>query len=295
SGTITIEGREFPRNAQPSAEKRIASPGYFDVLRTPVLSGRPFQERDVAGAPPVVVVNQAFAERYFPGESALGKRVDFSWDTTGMQEIVGVVANVREQALHQPAGPTIYIPLAQRPANWSYLIVRTQGDPLGLARALRRTVTSLDRNLPIADVRTLEDVVATALAKRRLAMALFGVFSVLSLVLAALGLYTLISYMVVQRRQEIGIRMALGARAEQVVRSVLGQGLTLIVAGLICGAVAALWLGRFLAGLVFGVGTTDPVTFGGVALLLAMTALLASMIPALRAAHVDPASVLRGE
>jgi predicted permease len=295
NGTIAIEGREFPRNAQPSAEKRIASPGYFDVLRTPVLSGRPFQERDVAGAPPVVVVNQAFAERYFPGESALGKRVDFSWDTTGMQEIVGVVANVREQALHQPAGPTIYIPLAQRPASWSYLIVRAQGDPLRLAPALRRTVASLDRNLPISDVRTLEDVVATALAERRLAMALFGVFSVLSLVLAALGLYTLISYMVVQRRQEIGIRMALGARAEQVVRSVLGPGLTLIVAGVICGAVAALWLGRFLAGLVFGVGTTDPVTFGGVALLLATTALLASMIPALRAAHVDPASVLRGE
>jgi len=295
SGTITIKGREFPRNAQPFAEKRIASPGYFEVLRTPVLSGRPFQERDVAGAPPVVVVNQAFAERYFPGESALGKSVDFGWDTTGMQEIVGVVANVREQALHQPAGPTIYIPLAQRPANWSYLIVRTKGDPLGLAPALRRTVTLLDRNLPIADMRTLEEVVAAALAERRLAMALFGVFSVLSLVLAALGLYAVISYMVVQRRQEIGIRMALGARAEQVVRSVLGQGLMLIVAGVICGAVAALWLGRFLAGLVFGVGTTDPVTFGSVALLLATTALLASMIPALRATHVDPASVLRGE
>ena len=265
------------------------------MLRTPVLAGRAFTERDVAGAPAVVVVNQSLARRYFPGESPLGKRVDFSWDTTGMQEIVGVVADVREQALHQPAGPTIYIPVAQRPADWSYLVVRTPGDPLDLVPALRRTVTSLDRDLPIADVRTLEVVVAEALAERRLAMALFGVFSALSLVLAALGLYGVISYMVIQRRQEIGIRMALGARTEQVVRSVLGQGLMLIVAGVLCGAVAALWLGRFLAGLVFGVGTTDPVTFGSVALLLATTALLASMIPALRAAHVDPASVLRSE
>jgi putative ABC transport system permease protein len=295
NGDIAIEGREFPPEAQPSAEKRIASPGYFDVLRTPVLAGRAFTEQDVAGAPAVVVINQALAKRYFPGENPIGKRVDFSWDTTGMQEIVGVVADVREQALHQPAGPTIYIPVAQRPAAWSFLIVRTQGDPLDLAPAVRRTVTSLDRNLPIADVRTLEEVVAEALADRRLAMALFSVFSALSLVLAALGLYGVISYMVVQRRQEIGIRMALGARTEQIVRSVLGQGLTLILAGVICGAVAALWLGRFLAGLVFGVGTADPVTFGSVALLLATTSLLASMIPALRAAHVDPASVLRSE
>lgn len=143
--------------------------------------------------------------------------------------------------------------------------------------------------------RTLEDVVAAGLAERRLGMALFGVFSVLSLVLAALGLYAVISYMVVQRRQEVGIRMALGARTEQVVRSVLGQGLALIAAGVIVGALAALWLGRFLAGLVFGIGTADPATFLSVALLLATTALLASMIPALRAAHVDPARVLRSE
>jgi len=212
-----------------------------------------------------------------------------------MQEIVGVVGDVREQALQQPARPAIYIPLAQRPAEWAYLLVRTTGDPHDIVPSLRRVVAALDRNLPVAEVRTLEDVVAARLADRRLAMALFGVFSVLSLVLAALGLYAVISYMVVQRRQEIGIRMALGARTEQIVRSVLRQGLALIAAGVIVGAVAALWLGRFLAGLVFGVGTTDPLTFGSVALLLAVTALLASTIPALRAARLDPASVLRSE
>jgi predicted permease len=295
NGGFAIEGREYPRGKEPFAEKRIASPGYFEALRIPILAGRVFNERDIASAPRVVVVNQALAQRYFPGESPLGKHVDFRWDTSGMQEIVGVVGNVREQALHQPARPAIYIPYAQRPADWAYLVVRTTGDPHGIVPSLRRVVAALDRNMPVADVRTLEDVVAAGLAARRLGMALFGVFSVLSLVLAALGLYAVISYMVVQRRQEIGIRMALGAQAKQVMRSVLSQGLALIAVGVLCGALAALWLGRFLAGLVFGVCTTDPITFGSVALLLAVTALVASMIPAFRAARLDPATVLRSE
>ncbi|HEX7181626.1 MAG TPA: ABC transporter permease [Thermoanaerobaculia bacterium] len=295
NGGFGIEGRTYPPNAQPFAEKRIASPGYFETMRTPVIAGRTFNERDGAGAPAVVVVNQTFARRYFPGESALGKRVDFRWGTTGMQEIVGVVGDVREQALHQPAEPVIYIPLAQRTTEWAYFVVRTTGDPMAIVPSLRQVVTSLDRNLPLSEVRTLEDLVAEGLGERRLAMSLFGAFSVLSLVLAALGLYAVISYTVVQRRQEIGIRMALGARAEHVVRSVLRQGLALIAGGAALGALASLWLGRFLSGLVFGIGTTDLTTFAAVALLLTTTALLASMVPALRAAHLDPASVLRSE
>ncbi len=294
-GGFGIEGRTYPREAEPNAQKRVASPGYFEVLRTRVLTGRAFEERDAAGAPTVVMVNQALARRYFPGESPIGKRIDFRWDTNGMQEIVGVVADIREQGLHQPAEPSIYIPLAQRPDPWAYLVVRTAGDPKNIVPSLRQVVTSLDRNLPLSEVRTLEDLVDEGLGERRLAMSLFSAFSVLSLVLAALGLYAVISYMVIQRRQEIGIRMALGARAEHVIRSVLGQGLALIAAGAVLGALAALGLGRFLAGLVFGVGTTDPATFAGVALLLVMTALLASVVPALRAAHLDPASVLRSE
>jgi putative ABC transport system permease protein len=294
-GGFGIEGRTYPLNAEPSAQKRIASPGYFEVLRTPVLAGRAFEERDAAGTPAVVVVNQALARRYFPGESPIGKRIDFRWETTGMQEIVGVVGDVRELGLHQPAEPTIYIPLEQRPDPWAYLVVRTAGDPNNIVPLLRQTVASLDRNLPLAEVRTLDDLVTAGVADRRLAMSLFAAFSTLSLVLAALGLYAVISYTVVQRRQEIGIRMALGALAKHVVRSVLAQGLALIVAGAALGALAALWLGRFLSGLVFGVGTADPATFAGVALLLVMTALLASVVPALRAAHLDPASVLRSE
>ena len=295
NGGIGIEGRTYPPGAEPGAWKRVASPGYFEALRTPLLAGRTFDERDAAGAPAVVVVNQTFARRYFPGESPIGKRVDFRWDTQGMQEIVGVVGDAREQGLHQPAEPAIYIPFAQRPDAWAYLVVRTSGDPASLVPSLREVVASLDRNLPLSEVRTLEDVVSEGLAERRLAMSLFGAFSALSLVLAALGLYAVISYTVVQRRQEIGIRMALGARAEHVLRSVLRQGLALSAAGVALGALAALWLGQFLSGLVFGVGTTDPATFAGVALLLVLTALVASLVPAVRAAHLDPASVLRSE
>ena len=295
NGTVVIEGREFPPDAQPLTEKRIVSPGYFDVLRTPLVAGRAFDDRDRAGSPPVVIVNQAFASRFFAGESALGKRVDFAWETEGMQEIVGVVEDVRERALHLPAQPTMYVPHAQRPEEDGFLIVRASGDPHQLVPAMRAAVATLDATLPLSEVRTLEDVLAEGLAERRLATSLFGVFSLVSLALAAIGLYAVISYTVLQRRQEIGIRMALGARGQQVIRTVLGQGLGLIGAGVVLGALAALSLGRFLSALLFGVDAADPVTFAAVALLLVAIALLASIVPAVRAARLDPASVLRSE
>jgi predicted permease len=295
NGTVIIEGREFPPDAEPLTEKRIVSPGYFDVLRTPVLAGRAFDDHDDAESAPVVIVNRAFADRFFPGESALGKRVDFAWETQSMQEIVGVVEDVRERALHLPAEPAMYIPHAQRPEEDGYLIVRTSGDPQLLVPALRAAVAEIDATLPISDVRTLEEVMAQGLSERRLATSLFGVFSLVSLGLAAIGLYAVISYTVLQRRQEIGIRMALGARAQQVIRSVVGQGLGLIGAGVAAGVLAALVLGRLLSALLFGIDATDPITFAGTALLLVAIALLASIVPALRAARLDPASVLRSE
>jgi predicted permease len=295
NGTVLIEGREFPPDAEPLTEKRIVSPGYFDVLRTRVLAGRAFDDRDRPGSPAVVIVNQAFASRFFAGESALGKRVGFGWETAGMQEIVGVVEDVRERALHLPAQPAMYVPLAQRPEGDGFLVVRASGDPQQLVPAMRAALATLDATLPFSEVRTLEDVLAEGLAERRLATSLFGVFSLVSLALAAIGLYAVISYTVLQRRQEIGIRMALGARAQQVIRTVLGQGLGLIGAGVALGALAALSLGRFLSALLFGIDATDPVTFAGVALLLIAIALAASIVPALRAARLDPASVLRSE
>jgi ABC-type antimicrobial peptide transport system permease subunit len=206
-----------------------------------------------------------------------------------------VVEDVRERALHLPAQPTMYIPHAQRPEEDGFLVVRASGDPQQLVPAMRAALATLDATLPLSEVRTLEDVLAEGLAERRLATSLFGVFSLASLTLAAIGLYAVISYTVLQRRQEIGIRMALGARGRQVISTVLGQGLGLIGAGVALGALAALSLGRFLSALLFGVGAADPVTFAAVALLLVAIALLASIVPALRAARLDPASVLRSE
>ena len=206
-----------------------------------------------------------------------------------------MVEDVRERALHLPAQPTMYIPHAQRPEEDGFLIVRASGDPHRARARDAGSAATLDATLPLSEVRTLEDVMAEGLAERRLATSLFGVFSLVSLALAAIGLYAVISYTVLQRRQEIGIRMALGARGRQVIRTVLGQGLGLIGAGVVLGALAALSLGRFLSALLFGVDAADPVTFGAVALLLVAIALLASIVPALRAARLDPASVLRSE
>ena len=295
SGGFAIEGRVFPPEASPFAWKRIVSPGYFATLGIPIVTGRAIDERDVAGAPPVLIVNQAFARRYFPGANPLGKRVDFSWDTTGFQEIVGVAKDAREQALRQPAEPTMYIPHAQRTESGMYFLVRTAGAAEGMIPEVRKAVAALDRDRAISEVRTLEDVLDRTLAQRRLALSLFGAFSTLALFLAAVGLYAVISYSVQQRRREIGVRLALGARAGQVAGTVVGRGVGLIAAGTVLGALAALGLGRFLAALVFGVGTTDPATYASVAGLLIGTALVASLVPALRAARVDPATVLRTE
>jgi predicted permease len=295
SGGFAIEGRTFPPEGSPFAWKRIVSPDYFATLGIPIVAGRAIDERDVAGAAPVLVVNQAFARRYFPGENPLGKRVDFSWETTGFQEIVGVAKDAREQALDRPAEPILYIPLAQRAETGMYLLVRTVGATAGIIPQVRKAVAALDRDRALSEVQTLEDVLSQTLARRRLAMALFGAFSALALFLAAVGLYAVISYSVQQRKKEIGIRLALGARESQVAGTVIRRGIVLIAAGTVLGALAALGLGRFLAALVFGVGTADPMTYAGVAGLLVGTALVASLVPALRAARVDPSKVLSGE
>ena len=295
NGGIGIAGRTFTAESPSFSWKRIVSPGYFETLGTPIVSGRAIDERDVAGAPQVAVVNEAFARRYFPGENPLGKRVDFSWDTTGYQEIVGVVRDAREQALHRPADPAIYVPLAQRAESALYVLVRASGPVAGMIPEMRQAVASIDRDRAIAQVETLDAVLDRTLTQRRLAMSLFGVFSGLALLLAAVGLYAVISYSVQQRRREIGIRLALGARAEQVAGAVVRRGVVLIAVGMVVGGLAALGLGRFLASLVYGVGTADPTTFLSVGGLLIGTAIVASLVPALRAARVDPVNVLRGE
>ena len=295
NGGFGIEGRTFPPGEGPTAFKAIVGAGFFEVLHASVVGGRTFDDRDRAGAPPVIVVNEAFARRFFAGASPLGKRIDFSWDTQGMQEIIGVIRDMREGALDSPAEPTMYVPLEQRPSDAMFMLVRTSVDPAAVIDGVRRVMLELDRDLPVARIRPLADLVTASVAGRRVPMSMLGVFSIVALLLAAVGLYATISYSVAQRQREIGIRVALGAEAGQVVRGVLGSAFVLIGIGVGVGSLLALWLSRFLAGLLYGVEARDPITFVGVALVIAVVALVASYLPALWASRVDPMVVLRGE
>ncbi len=296
NGGVTIPGKSFPPGAGPVADKRIVGADYFRVLGIPVVSGRAFADADGPDAPKVAVVNAAFARRYFPGENPLGKRVDFGWETVGTQEIVGVVGDLREHGLAEPAPPVIYVPFGQRTGEtFAFFVVRAEGagDPLRLTGAMRAAVYAVDRDQPIDQVRTLDAVVASGLADRRLALSLLGGFSALTLVLAAVGLYAVVSHAVSQRVQEIGVRMALGAETGTVLRLVLRQGGALVGAGVAVGAAAALGGARLLAGMLFGVGPADPATFVAVAAVLGGVALAASAVPAVRASRVDPVRALR--
>ncbi len=293
NGGFTIEGHPFPPNEGPVAEKRIVSANYFRVLGARLIAGRTFDERDVWGAPTVMIVNESFARRWFANESAIGKRVGFDWGLDGVQTIVGVVADMKEDGLDQPPRPAMYVTFAQRAVDGAYLVVRSHSDPLTLVPAIRREVLAIDPARPIDEARTLDDVVTSGLAGTRVSTSLVTLFSAVALVLAAIGLYGVISYAVVQRTPEIGVRMALGARRGHVLALVLRQGLGLLAIGLVAGALGALAAGRLLESQLFGVHSTDGPTFAAVAMVLGAVAAIATAIPALRASRVDPLIALR--
>ena len=295
NGGISIEGRTFPPESEPIVEKRVVSAGYLPAIRARLVAGRGFDARDAAGAPPVVVVNEAFVRRWMGKEAPIGKRVDFAWGTTGMQTIVGVIADMKEEGLSEPPSPALYIPVSQRASDAMYIVVRGPPEPSVLTSAVRREVLALDRDLPVSEVRALSDVATAGLASQRLSMSLLGAFSILALALAAVGLYGVISYAVIQRTQELGIRAALGAQRTDLLRLVLRQGVAFASAGIVAGVVGALASERVIASQLFGVGTGDPATYVGVALLLTGVALVATAIPALRAARIDPLVALRQE
>jgi predicted permease len=279
------------------AEYRRASSGYFAAMDIPVLRGRVFDANDGAGAPPAAVISQALAQKYFPGADPIGGRIQFG-NMDGDQrllEIVGVVGNVREYGLDGAPALTVYANAFQRPQSDSLaMVVRAQGDPATLIPAMRQTVKSLNPEMPTT-FRTLTEVYSSSLDARRFSLVIFGVFASVALILAMLGLYGVISYMVAQRTQEIGIRLALGAQGHDVLRLILRQGMTLTLCGVVLGLVASFALTRLMASLLFGVTPHDPLTFAGVTLLLATVALIASFIPARRATKVDPMIALRSE
>ena len=293
NGGVPIEGMTFGPNETPTAEKRIVAFNYFNVLHARIARGRGFTRDDGAGAPPVVVVNEAFVKRYLAGQDPIGKRVQFAWGIDGYQTIVGVVANVREGAMDEAPPPSIYIPDTQRPSANSYVIVRSTQPLAATTTMLRDALRSVDPTLPLLAVQSLDDVLLATLQQRRVIMWLLASFAAAALALASVGVYGVISYSVAQRTQELGIRAALGAARGALMRLVLAECLGVVVVGIVVGIVGATMTDRLIASQLFGVGAADPVVFGaGVALLLGVAG-LASAIPARRATLVDPLDALR--
>ena len=295
NGGIAIEGRPAAPGSEPIAEKRIVTPDYFRVLKTPLLAGREFSEQDLASSPAVAVINNALARQLFPGQNPLGRRIDFRWETQGWQEIVGVVADVKQYGLQEDALPAIYLPIAQRPTPWMTIVVRSALPPGDLVPAIRHRLAAIDRDLPMVQVRMMDQVVADSVADRRLPMLIVGGFAAAALLLGAIGVYGIVAYSVAQRTQEFGLRMALGARRGDVARLVLGQGLRLALWGLLIGLLGSFAAARLIAGLLYGIGPSDPLTLGATSVVLLAVALLACYVPARRAARVDPIVALRCE
>jgi putative ABC transport system permease protein len=292
---FAIEGKTFPPNDDPSARYHFVSSDYFRTIGVPLIAGRFFNNDDRKGTRPVVLINRAMAERYWLGESAVGKRFTFSSQPEEKDwfSIVGIVGDVKDYP-HSPAvEPSIYWPTAQQTQRQFILAVRSNADPVRLAESLRNEVRALDKDLPLADVKTLEAIAATAVAGRRFTLWMVGFFALTATGLAAVGIYSVLSYMIAQRTNEIGIRMALGAQFGDVLKLIIRQGMTLVLAGLALGLASAFALTRLIRGLLFEVSATDPTAFALATALLALVALLACYVPARRATKVDPLIALR--
>ncbi len=291
-----IEGRPAPPpDGQPVAWFSVVGPDYFRTMNIRLHEGRVFAEQDGENAPRVVVISETMARRYWPNENPAGKRIGFGGQPADWREIVGVVSDVRHFGLISDARPTMYFSAQQVPRAFTTLLLRVQGDPLQHVAALRKEVQALDKNLAISNVRALDEVVAATVAVPRLVMLLFAGFAAVALLLAGLGIYGVMAYSVAQRRREIGIRMALGAQARDVMALVVRQGMALALIGLLIGLAGAAALTRLMASLLYGVSTTDAATFVVVTLLLAIVVWIACYIPARRATKVDPMIALRSE
>ena len=298
-GGLNVEGRSAAYNDQTTARYHAASADYFQSLGTPLLSGRFFTGHDDQNSPNVVIINQTMAKRYWPGEDAIGKRIAFDDHPKEKDwlKVVGVVGDVLDQPNAAAPHPALWWPITQMPfpnRAWS-LAVRTNGDPAQLANQLRRTVRELNPGLAVADLRVLQEIADESVSAQRFAVFLIGLFAVLALVLASIGMYGVISYSVNQRMQEFGMRMALGARPWDLMRLILGQGLRLSVVGSVIGLLCAAAFARLLGNLLYGVGGADPLTFAAVAALALATASLACYLPARRATSADPMRSLRSD
>jgi predicted permease len=280
------------------AGMRIVSPDYFRVMRIPLKAGRVFDVHDNDVSPEVVLVNEQAARRYWPGQDPIGQTIHLgvrlaSGTRSDNKTIVGVVGDVKYNGLDEDAPPEVYVPYAQQQVDTFTIAVRTTGDPMVFAPAARARVASLDAELPIAHVQPIETLIGSSVAERRFIMLLLACFAAVAILLASIGIYGVLAFIVSQRTQEIGVRLAIGAAPADVVRLIVREGAVVAGAGLACGIVAALGASRALATLLFGVTSTDPVTFAAVSAGLAGVALVASYLAARRAASVDPMIALR--
>jgi putative ABC transport system permease protein len=298
NGYVAVEGKTYAPTQEPLVELRVVSPGYFRALGVALVRGRTFDERDTKDSPLGVVVNETMARAVWPGEDPIGKRVSGRPIRPGWVPVIGVVADVKNMGLARPAAPEFYFNYAQGGEDIlrnMTLAVRSRLDAGSLAAIVRREVQGVDPAQPLFEVQTMQSVLDDTISGWRLNMALLSVLAVLALVLALVGIYGVMSYNVTQHTREIGIRMALGARKTDILKLVLGRGVTLALTGVSIGLAISFGLTRLMSGLLFGVSATDPVTFGGIAALLFVVALLACYLPALRAIKVDPLIALRYE
>jgi len=298
SGSFRIEGRVVPQGQlSPHGDRWAATTDYFSTMKIPIIRGRFFEDRDTMVSQPVAIIDETMARKYWPDEDPLGKRITFQGGPNNpiWREIVGIVGHVKHKDLEGESRVQYYIPHSQTQNPFMTLVVRSSGDPASLTGVVRGAIGGLDKDLPVFRVKTMEQFVSDSMAQRRFAMTLVGIFASVAMALACVGLYGVLSYSIMQRSHEIGIRMALGARAADVLRLVVGQGMLLALAGVALGSVAAFLLTRLMANLLFGVKATDPLTFAAIALLLTLVALVACFAPARRATKVDPIVTLRSE
>jgi len=295
--SFTVVGRPpLPAGEELIAHATIATGGYFEALRIPLRRGRLFTATDDARGTPVVLVNEAFARRHFAGENPVGQRLTVAMMGKPVtRDVVGVVADVRQTGLAADPPPALFIPHAQAPVGAITLAVRSAGDPLALLDRVRAEVRALDPAMPIYSATTLDALVAEQLRERRFHLLLLGAFAAAALALAAVGVYGALSHAAGERTREMAVRMALGARAGDVVALVMRHGAALTLAGVACGALGAVALTRLLGGMLFGVRPLDPVTFLVVPALLMAVAALACYVPARRVARTDPATALRAD
>jgi putative ABC transport system permease protein len=303
NSSFTIDGRPVPPDSNgPSADRHTASPGYFQAMGIPLLEGRDFSDTDDPTHPGVVIINETAAKQFWPDEDPIGKHITIGtpdevalYGKPVSREIIGIIGNVKHQELNGDFQPEMYFPAWQVPAEGMALVVRGQAAAENLINGMRNAVQSVDKDQPLRRTRLLESSIAQSVAPQRFVTMLLMLFAGIALLLAAVGIYGVMSYTVAQRTHEIGIRIALGAQTGDVLRLVVGQGMLLAVIGLATGLIAALALTRLMQTLLFNVSASDPITFVAIALLLAGVALLACYLPARRAAKVDPMAALRYE